>query len=387
MSDDFLDRVRGAMQPRYEVERELGKGLTGAVFLASDLSLKRRVAIKVLYPDLATDSVSRRFSREARILASLNHPNIVAIHETGEAGGLRYYVRDFLEGEPLSQRLVRGRMSAADAAHLCRDLLGALGASHRSGVIHRDLRPTNIFCLGDRYVLADFEIARPPSGANASGATTEEQPRTLDYVAPEQLLGGKASSRSDLYSLAMVVYEALTGRRWRSDPSITSVRWSGAPRWWRGVLRRALARAPADRWPDAAAFMDALDAAEAKGKARRGSVYAAAVIGLGILVLMTRSKIVADGPGAPPRQMAILPLESDGSVSDDSVGAGIAHLVQLNLDNLPGLSLTPARQVKRWWDGHGGRLIGGGKATAAPGLRGHWVAHGRLRHPKGKLAV
>jgi tRNA A-37 threonylcarbamoyl transferase component Bud32 len=387
MSEDFLDRVRSAMQPRYEVERELGKGLTGAVFLASDLSLKRRVAIKVLYPDLATDSVSRRFTREARILASLNHPNIVAIHETGEAGGLRYYVRDFLEGEPLSQRLGRGRMSAADAAHLCRDLLGALGASHRAGVIHRDLRPANIFCLGDRYVLADFEIAKPPSGADGSGATTEEQPRTLDYVAPEQLAGGKASSRSDLYSLAMVVYEALTGRRWRTDPSMTTVRWSGAPRWCRGVLRRALARAPAERWPDAAAFMEAFDAAEEKGKARRGSVYAAAVIGLGILVLMSWGGIAADGPGTPPRQMAILPLESDGSMWDDSLGAGIAHLVQLNLDNLPGLSLTPARQVKRWWDGHGGSLIGVEKASAARDLRVQWLAHGRLEHQRDSLLV
>src|SRR4051812_6628982 len=159
MTDDLLDRVRVAFQPRYEVERELGRGATGAVFLASDLSLKRRVAIKVLYPELATDAVSRRFIREARILASLNHPNIVAIHETGEAAGLRYYVRDFLQGEPLSKRLSGGTLPAGEAARLCRDVLGALGVSHRSGVIHRDLRPANIFCLSDRYVLADFEIA------------------------------------------------------------------------------------------------------------------------------------------------------------------------------------------------------------------------------------
>jgi serine/threonine protein kinase len=239
------------------------------------LSLKRRVAIKVLHPELATDPVSRRFTREARILASLNHPNIVALHETGEAGGLRYYVRDFLEGESLSQRLARGPLSAGDAAYLCRDVLGALGVSHRAGVIHRDLRPDNIFCLGDRYVLADFEVAR-----------AEERPRSLEYGAPEELTGSKVSSRSDLYALGMVLYEALTGRRWRSGAPITAARWSGAPRWFRGVLRRALAPVPAERWPDAAAFMDGLDAAEAKGKAKRGSVYAIAVIVLGILFAM-----------------------------------------------------------------------------------------------------
>ena len=384
---DLLDRVRGALQPRYEIERELGSGPTGAVFLGSDLSLKRRVAIKVLYPDLATDPVSRRFTREARILANLNHPNIVAIHETGEAGGLRYYVRDFLEGEPLSHRLARGPLSATDAAHLCRDLLGALGASHRSGVVHRDLRPANVFCLGDRYVLADFEIAKPVAGVDGSGATTEELPRSAEYAAPEQLAGGEVSSRSDLYALGMVVYEALTGRRWRSGAPVTTARWSRVPRWFRGVLRRALAPAAAERFADAAAFRDALETAEAQGKARRGWIYAAAFIVLGVLYAMTRERTSSAGPGAPPRQMAILPFESEGGPSDDSLGTGLSHLVQLNLDNLPGLSITPARQVKRWWDGHGGSLIGVEKANAARDLRVHWLAHGRLEHQSDSLRV
>jgi hypothetical protein len=384
---ELLERVRSSLQPRYEIERELGSGPTGAVFLASDLSLKRRVAIKVLYPEIATDPVSRRFTREARILASLNHPNIVAIHETGEAGGLRYYVRDFLEGESLSQRLARGPLSAADAAHLCRDLLGALGASHRSGVIHRDLRPANVFCLGDRYVLADFEIAKPVVSADGPGATTEERPPSADYVAPEQLTGGEVSSRSDLYALGMVVYEALAGRRWRRDAPATFVRWWRVPRWFRGVLRRALAPAPGDRWGDAAAFRDALDSAEVQRHAGRGWVYAVALVLLGLLYAMTREGIGPEGPGAPPRQMAVLPFESEGGAADDSLGAGLAHLVQLNLDNLPGLSMTPPRQVRRWWDGHGGSLIGVEKANAARDLRVHWLAHGLLEHRSDSLRI
>ena len=160
-SQDLLIRIRSSLQPRYDVERELAASASGAVFLATDVGLRRRVVIKVLQPELASQpGVARRFVREARILASLNHPSVVAIHETGEVGDFRYYVRDFLEGEPLSQRLVHRRLSAAEAAHLCRDLLGALGAAHNAGVIHRALRPANIFCLGDRYVLADFEVAR-----------------------------------------------------------------------------------------------------------------------------------------------------------------------------------------------------------------------------------
>jgi serine/threonine-protein kinase len=384
---ELLERVRASLQPRYEIERELGSGPTGAIFLGSDLSLKRRVAIKVLYPEIATDPISRRFTREARILASLNHPNIVAIHETGEAGGLRYYVRDFLEGESLSHRLARGPLSAADASRLCRDLLGALGASHRSGVIHRDLRPANVFCLGDRYVLADFEIAKPVVSTDGSGPTTEEQPRSAEYAAPEQLAGGEVSSRSDLYALGMVVYEALTGRRWRGGSPGTFVRWWRVPRWFRGVLRRALAPAPGDRWADAAAFRDALDAAEVQRNTRRGWVYAAALALLAVLYAMTRGGIGPEGPAAPPRQMAILPFESEGGPTDDSLGAGLAHLVQLNLDNLPGLSLTPPRQVKRWWDGRGGSLIGVEKANAARDLRVHWLAHGLLEHRSDSLRI
>jgi tRNA A-37 threonylcarbamoyl transferase component Bud32 len=384
---DLFDRVRSSLAPRYEVERELGSGHTGAVFLASDQSLKRRVAIKVLYPELATDAVSRRFTREARILASLNHPNIVAIHETGEAGGLRYYVRDFLEGEPLSQRLARGPLSAKEAAHLCRDLLGALGASHRSGVIHRDLRPANVFCLGDRYVLADFEIAKPAVSADGSGPSTAEGPLNSDYAAPEQVAGSEVSSRSDLYALGMVVYEALTGRRWHTGAPVSAARWSRVPRWFRGVLRRALAPAAGERWGDATAFGEALDTAESQGKARRGWVYAAAIIVLGLLYAMTRERSSSGGPGAPPRQMAILPFESEGSSSDDSLGAGLSHLVQLDLDNLPGLSMTPPRQVKRWWDGHGGSLIGVDKANAARDLRVHWLTLGLLERRGDSLRV
>ncbi|HEV8454173.1 MAG TPA: hypothetical protein VGQ24_04755, partial [Gemmatimonadales bacterium] len=199
--------------------------------------------------------------------------------------------------------------------------------------------------------------------------------------------GGEVSSRSDLYALGMVVYEALTGRRWRSGATVTLARWWRVPRWLRGVLRRALAPAPGERWSDAAAFRDALDTAEGQRKAGRGWVYAAAVLVLVVLYAMTREGVNSEGPGTPPRQMAILPFESEGGPADDSVAAGLAHLVQLNLDNLPGLSMTPPRQVKRWWDGHGGSLIGVEKANAARELRVHWLAYGLLEHRSDSLRI
>jgi hypothetical protein len=217
--------------------------------------------------------------------------------------------------------------------------------------------------------------------------TTDERPRTSQYAAPEQTARGEVTSRSDLYGAAMVVFEALTGRRWLSGSPVALAKWSGVPRWLRPVLRRSLAPDPAERWPDAAAFTGALDEAEARSKVRRGWVYAAAVIVLAVLFGMTRQRISSEGPGAPPKELAILPLESQGGPSDDSLGAGLAHLVELNLDNLPGLSLTPPRQVKRWWDRHGGSLIGVNKGIGARDLRVRWLAHGLLEHRNDSLLI
>jgi tRNA A-37 threonylcarbamoyl transferase component Bud32/tetratricopeptide (TPR) repeat protein len=382
---DLLARLEHAL-PRYRIEREMGKRHTDAVVLALDLSLKRRVAIKVLDPEAVADPVSRRFLREARLLASLNHPNIVAIHEAGEAGGLRYYVRDYLDGNSLSQQLSRGPLSTGDALHLCRDLLGALGAAHRAGLIHRDLRPSNIYCLDDRYVLADFGVAKLLANANASSVTTEVK-ASGDYAAPEQLTGSEVSARSDIYALGMVTYEALTGRRWAMGSPVSTASWKRVPRWVRPVLRRALAPSPQGRWSDVVTFRQALDAAETRGRSRRAWVYAAAVVVLAAVFAMTRDRVRPTAPGAPPRMMAILPFESEGGPADDSLGVGLSHLVQLDLDNFPGLSMTSPRQVQRWWQSHGATLIGVEKASAARELRVHWLAHGVLARGGDSLRV
>lgn len=383
----LTERARTLFQSRYDIQRELGSGVTGALFEAQDRVLKRKVAVKVLHPELGTDQLSRRFLREARILASLTHPNIVAIHEAGEAGGLPYYVRDFLDGESLAARLVRGRMSAAEAESLCRDLLAALGVVHRSGVIHRDLRPHNVFRLGDRFVLADFEVARPASLTTASDTTGP--PRSASgYGAPEQLTGGEVSARSDIYMVGVLVYEALTGRRWISGAPPARAGWSGVPRRFRPVLARALAPKPSERWPDALSFAAALDQAESRTASRRPWVLAGAAIALlGIAAAGYRTLTAADEPEFSPRELAVLPLESDGGSSDDSLGAGVAQLVWLNLENLPGLSLTPSRQTSRWWERQQRTLIGVDKARAVRDLRVHWLTHGVLERRGDSLRV
>ncbi len=266
------ERLRDALAPQYQVARELASGGMGLVFLGRDVALDRRVAIKIIRPELATARAAERFLREAQILANLSHPNIVPVHHVGETGGFFYYVMDYLEGETLADRLRRGPLSGREALKLGRDLLDALEAAHRHRVVHRDIKPANIFLIDSRAVLADFGIAKP--SASRDRVSTGEQELSVarrpsltepgavvgtpPYMPPEQATGGEVTERTDLYAVGMVLYEAYTGRHWPVFDPLERADWSGAPARVARVLRRALEWAPEDRWPDAAAFRRAL---------------------------------------------------------------------------------------------------------------------------------
>src|SRR5213595_3536054 len=168
--------------------------------------------VKVLRPERWTVDAARQFVDEARILANLRHPNIVPVHKVDERDGLNFYVMDYLEGDTLQTQLEKqGRLSVDAARKLGRDLLAALGKAHGKGVIHRDIKPANVFLDEDGAVLTDFGIARRLS----AGEQTNPQmlQGTAAYMAPEQF-AGVADERSDIYAAGMVIYEALTGRRW-----------------------------------------------------------------------------------------------------------------------------------------------------------------------------
>jgi serine/threonine protein kinase len=156
----LLDQLREALAPRYEVEHEVASGGMGTVFQARDTVLDRRVAIKVLRPEETSSSTAQRLFREARILASLNHPHVVSIHDAGEVADCFYFVMDYVEGETLEQRLARGPLSAEDATRLADNLLDALGAAHAQGIIHRDVKPSNVFLQEEHFLLGDFGIAK-----------------------------------------------------------------------------------------------------------------------------------------------------------------------------------------------------------------------------------
>jgi len=204
--------MQSGLEPRYKVEREIARGGMGIVFLAVDTGLKRNVAVKILAPQLATGPASGRFLREARLLAALTHPNIVPVHEAGEANGLSYYVMDYVEGPTLSERLADGPLPPAEVVKIGRDLLDGLELVHSKGIVHRDIKPSNIFLQDGRALLADFGIASAGEVTDDSTLSESASPQgTAAYQPPEQGTAAEVTARTDLYAVGMVLYEALTG--------------------------------------------------------------------------------------------------------------------------------------------------------------------------------
>src|SRR5437588_1040836 len=197
----------------YRIVRLLGRGGMGAVYLAADVQLGRNVAIKLLIPDLSEDASFReRFLRESRLAASLEHPNVVPIYQAGETDGTLFIAMRYVEGTDLRRLLADvDRLDASTIASIASQVASALDAAHRSGLVHRDVKPANVLLDADeRAYLSDFGLTK--KAASQSGLTaTGQLVGTLDYVAPEQIQGQHVDGRADVYSLACVVFECLTG--------------------------------------------------------------------------------------------------------------------------------------------------------------------------------
>ena len=212
MPSDWLQK---GLVGRYRIERELGRGGIATVFLARDLVHDRLVAIKVTHRDVAAGFIAERFLREIRVLATLQHPNILPLHDSGAVDGVPYYVMPFVAGESLRDRLTRdGPLTVSLAVRFATEAASALDYAHRQGVIHRDIKPENILLSDEHVVIADFGIARAAAQSADDRLTgTSVAIGTLAYMSPEQAMGEtNLNGRSDLYSLACVTFEMLTGR-------------------------------------------------------------------------------------------------------------------------------------------------------------------------------
>ncbi len=226
-----------ALPARFTLDREIGRGGMAVVYRAHDNHLGRDVAIKVLSGGLSGRVGVDRFQREIALMARLVHPGIVALFDSGESDGRLFYVMPLVSGETLRARVSReGRLTPADAASLGADVAEALAYAHGMGIVHRDVKPENIFAVGGRAVLADFGIAHIVSDASGAGATLTMDGAvlgTLSYMSPEQARGEQAlDGRSDLYALGCVLYELLTG----APPFVAPTAWA--------ILGKHIAEAP-----------------------------------------------------------------------------------------------------------------------------------------------
>ena len=269
----------GARLGPYEVLDLIGAGGMGEVYRARDTRLDRTVAVKVLPSDFANDPSRRaRFEREARAISALEHPHICTLHDVGEQEGLAYLVMEHLTGETLAGRLRKGPLPRSQALEVASQIADALDAAHKRGIVHRDLKPSNVMLTGAGVKLLDFGLARVMPGAGAVESTsptltgTGAVLGTAPYMSPEQVEGREADTRSDIWSLGVVLYEMLTGRRafagtnsasligaiLERDPvSLTTLQPLTPPSLER-LVRRCLAKSPDARWGTAHDLADEL---------------------------------------------------------------------------------------------------------------------------------
>jgi DNA-binding SARP family transcriptional activator/TolB-like protein/tetratricopeptide (TPR) repeat protein len=360
----LVARVQAALADRYQVRREIARGGTGTVFLAVDLRHHRPVAIKVLRPDLAAVVTAERFLREIRTAAGLRHPRIVALLDSGEAGGLLYFIMPYIPGETLRQRLDRERqLPIAEATQIALEVLEALGYAHAQGLVHRDIKPENILLEDGHALVADFGLARAIETAGSDRLTeTGIALGSPAYMSPEQGAdGGRVDGRSDLYALGCVLYEMLAGTppftgptaqavlaRHALDPAppIRTVRDTVPPALERAVLT-ALAKVPADRPGTAAHFAAALEAAPQaaprttprRRPAVRIGIGAAAVLATALIVMAALHAGRRGGRGnpLPPAgrigSLAVLPLQT---LSRDSTDVAMADGMTMALNTALG---------------------------------------------------
>ncbi len=371
-------RLAAALADRYRIERELGEGGMATVYLAEDLKHDRKVALKVLKPDLAAVIGAERFVVEIKTTAALQHPHILPLFDSGEAEGQLYYVMPFVDGESLRQRLTREhQLPVADAIRIATEICSALDYSHRHGVIHRDIKPENILLHDGRAIVADFGIAFSQSPNDHRLTGTGMSVGTPAYMSPEQALGDRTiDARSDIYAVGTLLYEMLTGAPPFIGPSAQAiiarvithapvppsrVR-KAIPAYVDDSVLTALEKDPAKRFATAAAMEASL---EGHGPARAwttrrlprrvfGSVGALVLISAIAYVVLHRGMLRSD---VPSLSIAAMPFQIQDS-ADAYLGDQMPQEILDELTHVPGLTVRPLASATRFRQEHDLAAIG-----------------------------
>jgi serine/threonine-protein kinase len=382
-----VDPLRAALADRYAVERELGRGGMATVYLARDLKHNRPVAIKVLHPELAAIIGGARFLREIEIAAHLQHPHILTLIDSGEAGGFLYYVMPFVDGESLRSKLAREHeLPLAEASRILRDVADALAEAHAQGVVHRDIKPDNVLLRGQHAIVTDFGIAKAVTDATGAAKITTAGVAhgTPVYMAPEQIAADPATGqRADIYSFGVMAYEMLAGRppfvattaqmlasahMTQAPEPITRHR-TAIPTPLATLVMRCLEKKPADRWQRVDEIQRELEAmatpgmgtgfrdsgtGPALGKPRSNARVVSAVAALAIIAALAFA-LTWGRRGGPPTDahlpmLAVLPLENIGAAADEYFAEGMTDELTSRLAKLSGLALiapTSSSQYKK----------------------------------------
>ena len=369
---DLAARLQTSLADRYRIERQLGRGGMATVFLALDLRHDRPVALKVLHPQLALALGPERFHREIRLCARLQHPHILAVHDSGDADGQLWFTMPYVEGETLRSRLAREtQLPVDDALRIAREVADALHYAHQHGVIHRDIKPENILLSGEHALVADFGLARAVSAETDERLTeTGLSLGTPHYMSPEQALAQRdVDQRTDVYSLGCVLYEMLAGEppyTGRTPQAILAKQLSEplphlhtvreVPLALERAVTKALARSPADRFSTMADFAHALErgradtgetvAATPARPGLRGQVARLGAIGLAVLLLALAGsaalrRLRPADEAAPAASAAVLPfVDLSPGKDQEYFSDGLTEELITTLSQVPGLRVA-----------------------------------------------
>jgi serine/threonine-protein kinase len=389
---DALARLTEALADRYRIERELGQGGMATVYLAEDLKHHRKVALKVLRPELAATMGPERFAREIEVAARLQHPHILGLLDSGDVNGFFYYVMPYVEGETLRDRLARsGEMPVHEAVRLLSEIAEALAVAHRAGVVHRDIKPENILLSGRHAMVMDFGVAKAVTEASGRQQLTTAGVAlgTPAYMSPEQATADpQIDGRVDIYALGVLAYEMLTGlppfhglnpqqtlaAQVTQVPVAVGQRRPGISPVLEGAVMRCLEKRPADRFQSADDLLAVLEplatpsggmpptSAITAGTASRpvsattdaprrswraGATILGIVLALGLIWgAMRRGS--SPRSTANERRVVVLPFENQGDSSRQYFANGVTEAITTELTGISGLSVIPRSTASRY---------------------------------------